>query len=121
MPDEIKLDKELQDSLVGIVKSCELEDRDIRSSMVRQWKKNEEFWHGIQYLFWSAKDESWKSPLDFGWGSDSESEEIEDQLGSFSDKVIDIFRGHGESIISALAAQIPSIRFLPDDADDGPA
>lgn len=83
--------------------------------MLRQWRKNEEFWHGFQYLFWSDRDNSWRSPADIGWEDD---EDIQEQLGSFSDKVIDIFKAHGESIISALAAQLPSLRFLPDDAEN---
>lgn len=110
-----ELDKDLQDSLKEIVKSCEKEDDEIRKAMVRTWKKNEEFWHGVQYLFWSQQDETWRSPLDFGFSDDDTG--AMDEIGSFSDKVVDIFRGHGEAIISALAAQIPALRFLPDDAD----
>jgi hypothetical protein len=115
MPDKktSKLDKELQNSLKDIISLYEKEDEDIYKSQKRTWKKYEEFWHGFQYLFWNSQSENWQSPTDFGW-EDSENED----LGSFSDKVIDIFRGHGESIISALAAQIPALRFLPDDADD---
>src|SRR6266478_5490000 len=117
MPDkEIKLDRDLQDSLKFIIDSCEREDSEIRASQIRIWKKNEEFWHGIQYLFWSEKDNNWRSPQDF-IGNYEDIQEL-DELGSFSDKVVDIFRGHGESIIAALSAQIPALRFLPDNADD---
>ena len=114
MPTKDKLDDELIASLKDIVKSCEHEDKDIRKAMVRQWKKAEEFWHGVQFLFWSSRDNGWKSPVDMGYEDD---EELDEELGSFSDKVIDIYKAHGESIISALSAQIPSLRFLPDDAD----
>lgn len=110
-----KIDKELQDALKDIVDSCEKEDAELRKSMVRAWTKNEQFWHGIQYLFWSERDDSWRSPLDFNWDGDDADDA---DLGPFSDKVVDIFKGHGESIISALAAQIPALRYLPDDADD---
>jgi hypothetical protein len=109
-----ELTDELKDSLKAIVKLYEDEDKEIRKSMIRSWKKNEEFWYGVQFLFWSDSTDSWKTPLDMNFGDE---EEDEDQLGSFSDKVIDIFRAHGEAIIAALAAQIPAIRFLPDDAD----
>src|SRR6266568_341470 len=109
-----RLSEELQDSLKAIVKSCEEEDREIRQSMIRQWKKNEEFWHGFQFLFWSASEQSWRSPLDLNWGDTEDFEDVQEQFGSFSDKVVDIFRGHGEAIISALASQIPALRFLPD-------
>lgn len=108
------LDPELQDALKEILKSCEQEDKELRKSMMREWKKNEEFWHGIQYLFWSETDDTWKSPMNL----DVIDDDSDEDLGSFSDKVVDIFRGHGESIISALAAQVPALRYLPDDADD---
>ena len=85
--------------------------------MIRQLKKNEEFWHGVQYLFWNEQEETWKSPADVGW-SDSDEMQDSDQIGSFSDKVVDIFRAHGEAIVAALSAQIPNIRFIPDDADE---
>lgn len=116
MPEEVRLDDELKEALKEIVISCEKEDDEIRKSQIRTWKKNEEFWHGIQYLFWSEKDEAWRSPLNVGWDDDLDAD-IKAELGSFSDRVVDIFRGHGESIIAALSAQIPSLRFLPDDAD----
>ncbi len=116
MTDEIKLDDELEQSIKDIVKSCEDEDREIRRSMIRAWLKYEEFWHGNQFLFWSERNDCWRSPTEFNFG-DIEDEENADQLGSFSDKVVDIFRAHGEAIIAALAAQVPSLRFLPDDAD----
>src|SRR5471030_2465538 len=113
MPDKIKLSDELKDSLKDIIKSCEKEDEGIRKAMSRQWKKAEEFWHGQQFLFWSAQDQGWRSPDGMGFDDDNDIEE----LGSFSDKVVDIYKAHGESIISALAAQVPALRFLPDDAD----
>lgn len=110
------LSKDLQKSIIDIIKSCEDEDKEIRKSMIRQWKKNEEFWHGVQYLFWSEQSDSWRSPMDVGWEQDND--DIQEQLGSFSDKVVDIFSAHGSAIISALASQIPALRFIPDDADD---
>lgn len=116
MPVKGDIDEELQKSLKDIVKSCKTEDDEIYKAMQRQWKKYEEFWHGVQYLFWSERDNSWRSPADWSWNNDDS--EATDQVGSFEDKVVDIFRGHGESIISALAAQIPSLRFIPDDADE---
>ena len=112
-----ELDEELQGSLKDIVTLCEKEDDEIRKAQVRMWKKNEEFWHGVQYLFWSERDETWVSPLDVTWRSQFTEEELH-ELGPFYDYVVDIFKAHGESIISALSAQIPSLRFIPDDADD---
>lgn len=113
-PNIVEIDEELQDSLKDIVKSCESEDEEIFKAMLRNWRKAEEFWHGCQYLFWDQVNESWRSPEAFEFTDDYEDE---NQVGSFSDKVVDIYKAHGESIISALAAQIPALRYLPDDAD----
>ena len=120
MPENKKdeLPEELQKSLIDIFKSYEREDEEIYKAQKRDWMKNEEFWHGVQYLFWSERDEMWRSPADISWGDNAEDEEIQDQIGSFDDRVINIFRGHGEAIIAALSQQIPSLRFIPDDADD---
>lgn len=111
-----ELDKELQDSLIDIFKLYEKEDDEIRKAQVRLWKKYEEFWHGVQYLFWSARDETWRSPTDINWQEEFSDEEME-ELGSFYDYVVNIFKGHGEAIIAALSAQLPSLRYQPDDAD----
>ena len=116
--DKIKLSDEEKDALKDICKDCDKEDHEIRKSMIRQWKKAEEFWHGVQYLFWSSTDNSWRSPADLAYDDNTLDNEIADEIGSFSDKVIDIYKAHGESIIAALSAQIPALRFLPDDADD---
>lgn len=115
MPDEeIRIDEDLQKSLKDIVTSCEREDYEVRRAQIREWKKHEEFWHLVQHLFWSERDERWMSPVDLRFGEETE---IPEQMGSSYDYVVDIFKAHGESLISALASQIPGIRFLPDDAD----
>ena len=111
---KIKLDKELEDALKEVCKLCRQEDLEVRKTLVRQWKKAEEFWHGTQYLFWDSINELWRSAEISNLDDDYEDE---NQQGSFSDKVIDIYKAHGEAIISALSAQIPGLRFLPDDAD----
>jgi hypothetical protein len=108
------LDQELQDTLKDIVASCELEDDEIRRRMCRQWQKYEEFWHGAQHLFWSEADDAWCSPVDL----DATDSDLKDELSGFRDKVVNVFRGHGEAIIAALAGQIPALRYLPDDADE---
>ena len=53
-PEAIKISDELKDSLKEIAKSCKKEDEEIFKAMRRQWKKAEEFWKGVQYLFWDS-------------------------------------------------------------------
>lgn len=105
----------MQKALVDIFKEYDKEDAESRKSQLRAWKENEEFWKGVQYIFWNARDETWTSPDNLDEEAVDEGSEIS---GSFYDHVINIFRGHGEAIIAAMSSQIPSLRFLPDDADD---
>jgi hypothetical protein len=110
-------------ALKDILIFCEKEDQEIRKSRIKRWQKAEQFWQGFQHIFWSDKEESWIAPQagESAWRSafsDTQLQELEDELGSFYDFVIDIYKAHGESIVAALSAQIPALRFIPDDADD---
>jgi hypothetical protein len=109
--------EEIQKAFKDILKECKLEDKSVRDSQIKEWKKYEEYWHGIQYLFWSEREANWISPMDVNW-REGFSDEEQDNLGPFYDYVVNIYRAHGEAIISALSAQLPGMRFIPDDADD---
>lgn len=95
----------------------EREDSWVRKQQIRQWKKAERFWHGLQYIYWSETAQDWLSPVNTRFDTDS-GENREDAQGPFYDYVINIYKAYGESIIAALAAQIPAVRFPPDDADN---
>lgn len=120
MPEEDKnnenLPEELQKILLELVKKYEEEDSWVRKQQVKLWKKNDEFWHGIQFIFWSESRQDWISPVETRWFETEEGRE--EAQGPFYDFVINIYRAHGESIIAALSAEIPSVRFPPDDAED---
>lgn len=110
------LDDKLVAALKYLVDKYEREDSNVRKQQVRQWKKNEEFWHGIQYIFWSETRQDWVAPTELNFFEQEEGREGVD--GPFYDNVINIFRAHGEAVIAALGAQVPTVRFPPDDADD---
>lgn len=110
------LDDRLVAALKYLVDKYEREDSNVRKQQVRQWKKNEEFWHGIQYIFWSETRQDWVAPTELNFFEQEEGREGVD--GPFYDNVINIFRAHGEAVIAALGAQVPTVRFPPDDAED---
>lgn len=110
------LPEELQRALLEIIQKNEQEDSYIRKQQIRLWKKYERFWHGVQYIWWSETQQDWLSPIDSRWDN-SDQGNREGAEGPFYDYVINEYKAHGESIIAALAAQIPSVRFPPDDAD----
>jgi hypothetical protein len=111
-----KLDEELVSCLKWLVKKYEDEDSFVRKQQIKLWKKNDEFWHSVQYIFWSESKQDWTSAADFNFIQPEEGRE--EVQGPFYDYVVNIYKAHGESIISALSAQIPAVRFPPDDADD---
>ena len=115
-PNGHKLPKELQDCLKFLIDKYEKEDSWVRKQQLKLWKKNEEFWHGIQFVFWSESRQDWLSPSVYSWFNQDEGREGVE--GPFYDFVINIYKAHGEAIIAALSAQVPTIRFPPDDAED---
>lgn len=115
-PNNHNLSKDLQDCLKYLVKKYEDEDSWVRKQQLKLWKRNEEFWHGIQFVFWSESRQDWMSPTQYRWFQEDEGREGTE--GPFYDFVINIYKAHGESIIAALGSQIPTVRFPPDDAED---
>src|SRR5947208_17197254 len=105
--------------LLDVVKSCKLEDDSTRKYQIAMWKRNEEFWNGIQYIYWNESVGDWEVPSNNGALSNINlGEETRDQTQPFYDYVINIYKAHGEGIISALSQRIPSAEFFPIDADD---
>lgn len=111
-----EIPEDVQEALTFLVKKYEKEDGWVRKQQIKLWKKNAEFWHGIQYIFWSESRQDWLLPVETRWFQEDEGREGVE--GPFYDFVINIYRAHGESIISALSAQVPAVRFPPDDAED---
>lgn len=116
-PNNENLPEELQKILKDLVLKYEREDSDVRLQQVRFWKKCDLFWHGIQQIFWSESRTDWVNPVD-GFHSTSGMEGRESIDQAVYDYVINIYKAHGESIIAALGAQVPTVRFPPDDADN---
>lgn len=117
-PNNENLDLDLVDALKEIIRQKELEDNYVRKQQIRMWKKNERFWHGIQYIYWSETQQDWIAPINTRANGEVFSENREDAEGPFYDYVINTYRANGESVIAALAAQVPAVRFPPDDAEN---
>ena len=116
MPENIKnplgtLPVEHIDAFRLIWEKCRKEHDYIRYAQVRQWKKSEEFWHGVQQIYWSETAHDWRTL------ETSQDEESRDRTGPQYDHVVNIYKAHGESVIAALSQQVPVVEFFPDDAD----
>lgn len=116
-PDDQDLSDELQDALKDIVRQCQLEDDFTRKLQISEWKKNEKFWHGLQQLWYSEVQGDWVSPVDSRNNFFDTDTNRDGDDAPYYDYSVNIYRALGESIISALSAQMPNPRFPPDDAD----
>lgn len=116
-PNNKKLAENMQLAFFDICDQIDREDYDVRQQQLREWKKHEKFWHGIQYLYWSETSQDW-SPIDTRINGASQDENREGAEGAYYDYVMNVYRGYGESVIAALASRLPAVRFPPDDADD---
>lgn len=114
-PNNENLPEDLQAELYNIVRKFEEENSWVRQQQIKSWKRNEQFWHGVQYIFWSETRQDWIAPTETRWFQQEEGRE--EAEGPFYDYVINIFKAHGEAIIAALGAQVPTVRFPPDDAE----
>lgn len=101
------LPQEIVDAIIAASNFYEEEDRPLREVMIGFWKKLENYFNGIQRIFWDFGVRDWKRV-------DIDQNQLDPNL---YDKIINIYRAHGESIISALSIKLPSAIFYPDDAD----
>lgn len=113
MPEQVT-DERIKEGLLAILETVEKEDETLRLQQGREFKKLNLFWHGFQYLFWSDIDQDWRIP------THEQYEEItaREETRYVFDTVINITKAHGESIIAAMSADIPEVRFGPRNAQD---
>ena len=78
-------------------------DQFARDRLIRVYKRNEYFWEGLQNIYFSEVAHDWRYIA--GDGNIEEEADIEN-------KVVDIFRAHGEIIIAAVAQSYSCDSFL---------
>lgn len=94
------------ESILTCTKYYEDEDKEAREQMNAFYRKAELYWQGLQRIFYDFQATDWKR-------LDNQDEYDPDMY----DKIINIYRAHGESLISALSVKLPNTIFYPDDAD----
>ena len=105
-----KIPVELQDELKTILKNIQTSDQPVRDRQLRMLKLLDLYWKNIQNVFWDERAKDWRSIND---------QDLQQDLDTYyADKVINIYRAHGESIIAALSQDLPSTIFVPDDAEN---
>lgn len=107
---ETALPKELQDALIALVDQYERDEEEVRDGQLREWKLMEHFWNDQQYNVWSEVAQDWRPINNYTAEDDLD-------LEGFEPRTVNIYKAHGESIISAMSVGVPATKFFPDDAD----
>ncbi len=97
--------EEIEKAILTINEFYAKEDEGIRNMMLAFWKKLDNYFDGIQRIFWDFDATEW-GRLDF-----------ENLDPTRYDKIINIYRAHGEAIIAALSIKLPNVIYYPEDAD----
>jgi hypothetical protein len=98
--------------LSQLIDDLERPEYSIRQQMVMVWRKMENYWRDRQYIIWDEVAGDWRTPEELRQMDNK----IEIDPASYA-KIINIYKAHGEAIISALSSGLPYVRFFPDDAD----
>lgn len=110
MADKLPTD-EIQKLLKSVVDHFDEEDRSVRESQIRAWRRYKLLWEGFTRIWYSEVAHDWRV-----WDDDVVNSSDTDQ--SYYDKPINVFRAYLESVIAALSVTIPPIKCFPDDADN---
>ncbi len=110
-PNNEALPDRLQEALRRIVLQFSTESDHARRQEIRRIKQAHQFWRGLQYLWWSERDQNWHLPFE---------QKITDQ-SSLEDLpryefVTNIYQAFGLSIIAVLSQDVPRVRFFPQSA-----
>lgn len=105
-----KYTEQVQRDLKTIIDHFYEADRPTRERQIREWKKLEYYWSGIQRVYWDDLAHDWRV-------YDQQNEYGDNQAGHY-DKPVNVYRAYLESIIAALSATVPLVKCYPDDADN---
>jgi hypothetical protein len=105
------LPERLQNALRRIVTDFTNESEIARRAEIRRIKKAHQFWRGLQYLWWSERDQNWHLPFE---QKNTDQSSIED-LPRY-EFVTNIYQAFGLSIIAVLSQDVPAVRFFPQSA-----
>jgi hypothetical protein len=106
-----QLPERLQAALRRIVQQFGTESEATRRQEIRRIKQAHQFWRGLQYLWWSERDQNWQVPFEQKLTDGSSIEDLPRY-----EFVTNIYQAFGLSIVSVLSQDVPRVRFFPSSA-----
>jgi len=110
-PNNEQLPDRLQESLRRLVFQFSTESELSRRQEIRRIKQAHQFWRGLQYLWWSERDQNWHLPFEQKLLDNSSI----DSLPRY-EFVTNIYQAFGLSLVSVLSQDVPRVRFFPSSA-----
>jgi hypothetical protein len=101
-------------ALLALKDHYEEKDRETHEALAKDTAKYDRYWRGMQDLVWDPIGKEWVSAAGVLRSSLSKAEFEDVSL----EKVVNIYKSYGESVISALANTTPATRFFPENAED---
>ena len=98
---------EFQDLILTLFQKYESAEEAFRERRVNAWRLLDDYWHGVQKDYYDNIRE-------VNTGDEVNQEQIDQYLAL---RILNVYRAHGESIISALSNTFPTVGFFPEDAD----
>lgn len=114
LPEKPEDPEELEKAIEQLIKDYEDDDRAAHERISSECRKYELYWQNIQDIVWDSTNRDWVSAS--GVLQTSRNLDVDP---SILDKTIGIYRAYGEIVASALAQTTPTVRFPPNDADNG--
>jgi ribosomal protein L40E len=107
-PNNEHLPEPLVTALRGLVEQLARESEPARREEIRRVKQAHYFWRGLQYLWWSERDQNWHLPFEQKLTTETAMEDLPRY-----EFVTNIYQAFGQSIIAVLSQSVPRVRFLP--------
>src|SRR5271163_4432380 len=105
------LPERLQEALRRLVLQFSTESESSRRQEIRRIKQAHQFWRGLQYLWWSERDQNWHLPFEQKVGGAASVEDMPRY-----EFVTNIYQAFGLSLVSVLSQDVPRVRFFPSSA-----
>lgn len=106
-------DSDIAKWLSEIIDHLDKHDKFARDTQIKKWRKQMLYWDSVQYVWWSDFAFDWRTPEQV-----REEDPASDLDPALYAKIINIYRAYGEVIIAAMSSALPTVPFVPDNAEN---